>query len=77
VATRPPPQKKFGPKKWYTNFSIFLTQKKKKKKKNRIPRPYLFAGIVTFALMGSYAVKTSIFDVQVAVAIGIYFSQSK
>jgi putative tricarboxylic transport membrane protein len=37
----------------------------------RIPRPYLFAGIVTFALMGSYAVKTSIFDVQVAVAIGI------
>jgi putative tricarboxylic transport membrane protein len=37
----------------------------------RIPRPYLFAGIVTFALMGSYAVKTSIFDVQVAIAIGI------
>jgi putative tricarboxylic transport membrane protein len=37
----------------------------------RIPRPYLFAGIVTFALMGSYAVKTSIFDVQVAVAIGV------
>jgi putative tricarboxylic transport membrane protein len=37
----------------------------------RIPRPYLFAGIVTFALMGSYALKTSIFDVQVAIAIGI------
>jgi putative tricarboxylic transport membrane protein len=37
----------------------------------RIPRPYLFAGIVTFALMGSYAVKTSIFDVQVAIAIGV------
>jgi putative tricarboxylic transport membrane protein len=37
----------------------------------QIPRPYLFAGIVTFALMGSYAVKTSIFDVQVAIAIGV------
>ncbi len=37
----------------------------------KIPRPYLFAGIVTFALMGAYAVNTSIFDVQVAIAIGI------
>jgi putative tricarboxylic transport membrane protein len=37
----------------------------------KIPRPYLFAGIVTFALMGAYALNTSIFDVQVAIAIGI------
>jgi putative tricarboxylic transport membrane protein len=37
----------------------------------KIPRPYLFAGIVTFALMGAYAVNTSIFDVQIAIAIGI------
>jgi putative tricarboxylic transport membrane protein len=37
----------------------------------KIPRPYLIAGIVTFALMGAYAVNTSIFDVQVAIAIGI------
>jgi putative tricarboxylic transport membrane protein len=37
----------------------------------KVPRPYLFAGIVTFALLGSYALNTSIFDVQVAIAIGI------
>jgi putative tricarboxylic transport membrane protein len=37
----------------------------------RIPRPYLFAGIVTFALLGAYAANTSIFDVQVAIVIGI------
>jgi putative tricarboxylic transport membrane protein len=37
----------------------------------KIPRPYLFAGIVVFALMGAYALNTSIFDVQVAIAIGI------
>jgi putative tricarboxylic transport membrane protein len=37
----------------------------------RIPRPYLFAGIVTFALLGAYAANTSIFDVQVAIAIGL------
>ena len=37
----------------------------------KIPRPYLFAGIVTFALMGAYALNTSIFDVQVAIAIGL------
>jgi putative tricarboxylic transport membrane protein len=36
-----------------------------------VPRPYLFAGIVTFALLGSYALNTSTFDVQVAIAIGI------
>jgi putative tricarboxylic transport membrane protein len=37
----------------------------------RIPRPYLFAGIVTFALLGAYALNASTFDVQVAIAIGI------
>jgi putative tricarboxylic transport membrane protein len=37
----------------------------------RIPRPYLFGGIVTFALLGAYALNTSTFDVQVAIAIGI------
>jgi putative tricarboxylic transport membrane protein len=36
-----------------------------------VPRPYLFAGIVTFALLGAYAVNTSIFDVQVAIVIGL------
>ena len=37
----------------------------------KIPRPYLFAGITIFALLGSYALNTSTFDVQVAIAIGI------
>jgi len=37
----------------------------------KIPRPYLFAGIVTFALLGSYALNTSTFDLQVAIAIGL------
>jgi putative tricarboxylic transport membrane protein len=37
----------------------------------KVPRPYLFAGIVTFALLGSYALNASTFDVQVAIAIGI------
>jgi putative tricarboxylic transport membrane protein len=37
----------------------------------KIPRPYLFAGIVTFALLGAYALNTSIFDVQVAIVIGL------
>jgi len=37
----------------------------------KVPRPYLFAGIVTFALLGSYALNISTFDVQVAIAIGI------
>jgi putative tricarboxylic transport membrane protein len=36
-----------------------------------VPRPYLFAGIVTFALLGAYAINTSVFDVQVAIAIGL------
>lgn len=37
----------------------------------KVPRPYLFAGIVIFALLGSYALNTSTFDVQVAIAIGV------
>lgn len=37
----------------------------------RVPRPYLFAGITIFALMGAYAVNGSMFDLQVAVAIGV------
>ena len=37
----------------------------------RVPRPYLFAGITIFALMGAYAVNSSMFDLQVAVAIGV------
>jgi len=37
----------------------------------KIPRPYLFAGIVTFAMLGAYALNASVFDVQVAIAIGI------
>lgn len=37
----------------------------------KVPRPYLFAGITVFALLGAYALNTSIFDLQVALAIGI------
>jgi putative tricarboxylic transport membrane protein len=37
----------------------------------KIPRPYLFAGIVTFALLGAYALNGNIFDLQVAIVIGI------
>ena len=37
----------------------------------KVPRPYLFAGIVTFAMLGAYALNTSTFDVEVAIAIGI------
>ena len=37
----------------------------------KIPRPYLFAGISCFALLGAYALNGSIFDLQVAIAIGI------
>ena len=35
-----------------------------------IPRPYLYAGITTFALLGGYALNSSIFDLQVALAVG-------
>jgi putative tricarboxylic transport membrane protein len=36
-----------------------------------VPRPYLFAGIVSFALLGAYALNGNIFDLQVAIVIGI------
>lgn len=37
----------------------------------KIPRPYLYGGIVTFALLGAYALNNSTFDLQVALAIGV------
>ena len=37
----------------------------------KIPRTYLFAGIVSFAMLGAYALNTSTFDLTVAIAIGI------
>jgi putative tricarboxylic transport membrane protein len=36
-----------------------------------IPRPYLYGGIATFALLGGYALNNSIFDLQIALAVGI------
>ena len=36
-----------------------------------VPRPYLFAGIVSFALLGAYALNGNVFDLQVAIVIGI------
>lgn len=35
-----------------------------------IPRPYLYAGITTFALLGGYALNNSIFDLQMALVVG-------
>jgi putative tricarboxylic transport membrane protein len=35
-----------------------------------IPKPYLFAGIMTFALLGTYAVNGSTFDVGVLLVLG-------
>ncbi len=37
----------------------------------KIPRHYLYAGIVTFALLGAYSLNNSAFDLQVALAIGV------
>lgn len=37
----------------------------------RIPTPYLYAGIITFALLGAYAVNGSVFDVFVLLVVGI------
>ena len=37
----------------------------------KIPRTYLFAGIVSFAMLGAYALNTSTFDLTVAIAIGV------
>ena len=35
-----------------------------------IPRPYLYAGITTFALLGGYALNNSLFDLRVALGVG-------
>jgi putative tricarboxylic transport membrane protein len=37
----------------------------------QIPRPYLYAGILTFAAFGAYAVNFSIVDVLILVVIGL------
>lgn len=36
----------------------------------RVPAPYLFAGILVFAMVGAYSIKSSTFDLFVAVGIG-------
>ena len=36
----------------------------------KIPRPYLYGGITTFALFGAYALNASTFDLQIALAVG-------
>lgn len=36
----------------------------------RIPAPYLFAGILVFAMIGAYSIKYSTFDLLVAIGIG-------
>jgi putative tricarboxylic transport membrane protein len=36
----------------------------------RVPGPYLFAGILTFAMVGAFSIKYSTFDLLVAVGIG-------
>lgn len=37
----------------------------------RIPAPYLYAGVLTFAMVGSFAVSQNVFGLSIAVAIGI------
>lgn len=37
----------------------------------RVPAPYLFAGILVFAMVGAYSIKNSTFDLLVAVGIGL------
>jgi putative tricarboxylic transport membrane protein len=37
----------------------------------KIPRPYLYGGIVTLALLGAYALNSSTFDLQIALAIAV------
>ena len=37
----------------------------------KIPKPYLFAGIATFALLGAYAVNGASFDVLLLIAFGV------
>ncbi len=36
----------------------------------KIPRPYLYAGITTFSLLGAYALNNSTFDLQCALVVG-------
>ena len=36
-----------------------------------IPRPYLFSGITAFALMGAYVANNAIFDLWIALAVGV------
>ena len=38
----------------------------------RIPAPYLFGGILVFAMVGSFAIKNSNFDLLVAIGVGIF-----
>jgi putative tricarboxylic transport membrane protein len=37
----------------------------------RIPAPYLYAGIVTFALVGAYVINSANFDIWIALIIGV------
>ena len=37
----------------------------------RIPTPYLYAGIITFALLGAYSINGSTFDVYVLLVVGV------
>ena len=37
----------------------------------KIPRPYLFSGITCFALMGAYVANNAIFDLWIALCVGI------
>jgi len=37
----------------------------------RVPAPYLFAGILVFAMVGAFAIQNSTFDLVVAIAIGM------
>jgi putative tricarboxylic transport membrane protein len=36
----------------------------------RIPAPYLYAGIITFALVGAYVINSANFDIWIALIIG-------
>ena len=37
----------------------------------RVPAPYLFAGILVFAMVGAFAIQNSTFDLVFAIAIGM------
>ena len=37
----------------------------------KIPKPYLFAGITTFALMGAYVANNAIFDLWIALGVAV------